>query len=39
MPYQFVIDLETREVLGKDSLATGSLTADQIVALVENNNL
>jgi len=39
VPYQFVIDLETREVLGKDSMSTGSLTADQILTLVETNNI
>jgi hypothetical protein len=37
VPYQFVIDLETRTVLGKDT-ASAQLTPAQIVALVEDNN-
>jgi hypothetical protein len=37
VPYHFVIDLETREVLGKDS-DTAALTPAQIVTLVQANN-
>jgi hypothetical protein len=38
VPYHFVIDLETRNVLGKDS-DTVSLTPEQIVALVQDNDI
>jgi hypothetical protein len=36
-PYQFVIDLETRNVLGKDT-SSAQMTAAQILALVQANN-
>jgi hypothetical protein len=38
VPYQFVIDLETRTVLGKDT-SGAQLTPAQIVTLVEDNNI
>ena len=38
VPYQFVIDLETRTVLGKDT-ASYLMTADDILTLVEENNI
>jgi len=38
VPYQFVIDLETRTVLGKD-VSSHLMTADEIVTLVEDNNI
>ena len=38
VPYQFVIDLETREVLGKD-VSTYLMTPDDILGLVEDNNI
>jgi hypothetical protein len=37
VPYQFVIDLETRTVLGKDT-PVAQLSAGQILALVQGNN-
>ena len=36
-PYQYVIDLETRTLLGKDT-SSAQMTADQIVTLVQDNN-
>jgi hypothetical protein len=39
VPFHFVIDLQTRNVLGKDSDAGVALTPAQIVALVQDNNI
>jgi hypothetical protein len=37
VPYQFVIDLETRTVLGKDT-SSSQMTAPQILTIVQANN-
>ena len=39
VPFTFVIDLETRELLYEDSLTAAAATPAELLALVEDNNI